>query len=116
MDTVNAMLLGRATSHRERKVFDWIKAAEIIRDRKPQIASAGLRDDWGCTGGTIYQDGKPVPVDSTYTFLASTWATPEIDIDGEVVECYRMQSEVPDWNAETYWPIEALAILIKSEG
>jgi hypothetical protein len=57
------------------------------------------------------RDGKPVPEDDTYVYLASTWATPELDIDGDVIECYRMQSETPGWDSGTYWPESARALL-----
>lgn len=88
-------------------VFDWDKAARIIRERKPKIASAGLHDDWEWTGGTIFENGKPV---EEYTFLASTWATPEIAIDGEIIDCFIMKHETK-WNEGTKWPKSALDIL-----
>jgi hypothetical protein len=88
-------------------VFDWIKAAEIIKSEKPQRVSAGLRSDWEYTGGEIYRDGEIVTDD--YTFLASTWATPEICVDGDVRDCYVVGH--PTWDAGTKWPDEALAIL-----
>ena len=111
MDTKKAFAMGQATRGNPRMVFDWKKAAELIRDRKPTEVSAGLQDDWGWTGGEIFKDGKPVPKDDTYTFLGSTWATPEIDIDGEVIDCFVMASETDGWGSKTYWPQEALDIL-----
>lgn len=90
-------------------IFDWDKAAKLIRERKPQRASAGLRGDWEYTGGIIFEDGKPVM--DYYTYLASTWATPELIMDGDIVECYRMNHEVPGWNHATKWPKSALDIL-----
>lgn len=92
-------------------VFDWTRAAELIRDRKPQQASAGLADDWEWTGGPIYRDGHPVPRQDTYTFLSSTWATPELNMDGDVVECWRLADDTPGWDSSTYWPDEALVVL-----
>lgn len=109
MNTWAAFAMGEANRGKERMVFDWDKAAKLIRERKPEWASAGLRSDWEYTGGTIYEDGKPVK--SKYTYLASTWAVPELDMDGDIVECYRMESEVPGWNEDTSWPASALAIL-----
>lgn len=92
-------------------VFDWRKAAELIRERKPERARAGLADDWEWTGGDIFADGKPVPVDDTYVYLASTWATPELDLDGEIIPCFLMISASPGWDEHTYWPQIALDIL-----
>jgi hypothetical protein len=111
MDTLQAYMNNLAAGDRELKVFDWEQAARIIRDEKPQTASAGLADDWEWTGGDIYRGGQPVPQEDTYTFLASTWATPELDVDGDVRPCWRLQSATPGWDSKTYWPPEALAVL-----
>jgi hypothetical protein len=93
-------------------VFDWDKAAKLIRERKPEEASAGLRSDWSYTGGVIYQAGDPVTTDNG-TYLASLWAEPELDMDGDVVECWRFQKDSPNWNENTKWPESALEILRK---
>lgn len=90
-------------------VFDWDKAARLIKERNARSASAGLRNDWEWTGGTIFVDGKPDK--ESYTYLASTWATPELLIDGETIDCWRYANETPDWNHETKWPESALALL-----
>jgi hypothetical protein len=111
MDSMSAFIRGDANRGKELMVFDWLKAAQLIAERRPTVASAGLAGDWEWTGGTIYRGGKPVPRDQTYTYLASTWATPELDMDGDVVPCFRMASEVPGWGSETYWPDEAVAQL-----
>ena len=50
-----------------------------------------------------------------YTYLASTWAVPELDMDGDIVECFRMGHEVPGWNSKTKWPKSALDILSAEE-
>ena len=109
MNTVGAFSMGEMNRGKEMMVFDWDKAAKLIKESGCSEASAGLQSDWEWTGGTIFADGKP-NVES-YTFLASTWATPEIDLDGDVQDCYRMESEVPDWNSGTKWPKSALKIL-----
>ena len=109
MNTLSAFAMGAANRGKELMVFDWDKAARIIKERSPEYVEAGLCGDWEWTGGCIYEDGHPVTTYSTY--LASTWAVPELDIDGEVISCYRMQSEVPGWGAKTKWPESALAIL-----
>ena len=109
MNTFAAFAMGEANRGRELMVFDWDKAAKLIKESGLKNASAGLRRDWEYTGGEIFTDGQPNLDD--YTYLASTWATPELMIDGEVVECYRMQSETPGWDSDTKWPESALAIL-----
>ena len=93
MDSLNAFAMGQAHRHKESMVFDWNKAAHLIRENKANSASAGLRDDWEYTGGDILENGKPVSKDDTYTYLASTWATPELQMDGELIDCFKMQSE-----------------------
>jgi hypothetical protein len=115
MDTLTAFAMGEANRFRERMVFDWIKAAQIIAERNPAEAVAGLSSDMEWTSGTIWRDGIPVPKENTYTYLASTWATPVLEIDGEEIPCFRMESETPNWNESTYWPEEARAALGVSE-
>jgi hypothetical protein len=97
------------------KVFDWDKAAQIIKERKAADASAGLSMDWEWTGGVIFRDGKPMPKEKTYVYLASLWATPELEIDSEIIDCWKWQEDTPGWGANTYWPASALKIL-ESEG
>ena len=108
MNTMQAFIMEEMNRGNEMMVFDWDKAARIIAERKPIFAAAGLSGDWEWTGGTIYEDGEPVFDD--YTYLASTWATPELDIDGEIIDCYVMESET-EWNEDTKWPKSALVIL-----
>ncbi len=109
MDTLSAFAKGEANRGKPLMVFDWNKAAKLIKEKKPTIVSAGVRDDWEWTGGEIYKDGKIVKDGGTY--LSSTWAVPEIDIDGEVKECYIMESENKQWGAFTVWPDSAEKIL-----
>ena len=96
------------------KVFDWDKAARIIKEQGITEADAGLSEDFGNTGGTILENGKPII--ESYTYLASTWATPVLvtsDLDDGLTEipCYIMQSQT-EWNAKTKWPQSALNILM----
>lgn len=117
MDTMSAFLMGQANRGKELMVFDWDRAAEIIRDKKPKWAVAGLQHDMEWTSGPIYEDGLPVTDSDTY--LSSTWATPilEIKIGDEVEEipCFRMQHEVPEWGSDTNWPHSAMEILAKGK-
>lgn len=111
MDTLAAFAKGQANLGKELMVFDWDRAAEIIKERGATSAAAGLSQDWEWTGGEILKDGKPVPEDETYVYVASTWATPELEIGGEIIDCYRMESETDGWDAKTYWPKSARSIL-----
>lgn len=108
---MSAFMMGQANQGKELMVFDWIKAAKRIKEVKPETASAGLAGDWEYTGGDIWGNGKPIPRNETYTYLASTWATPELNMDGEIEDCYKMQSETPNWDSGTYWPKEARKII-----
>lgn len=94
------------------KVFDWDKAARIIKERNPQRAAAGLREDWFWTGGTIWRDGKICTDEPPY--LLSYWATPIIILefeDGEEeIECW-MQADESEWDEDTNWPESARKIL-----
>lgn len=110
MNTLAAFAIGEANRGKTLMVFDWDKAAKLIAERKPVVARAGLRGDWEYTGGEIYREGKPVMDD--YTYLSSTWATPELDMDGEIVDCYLMEYEA-EWDEKTKWPQSALDILLE---
>ena len=108
MDMISAFARNMMLQGGDERVFDWDKAAQLIKESGYKDASAGLRDDWEETGGSIFSEGKP---DDGHTYLASAWAIPEIEIDGEIIPCFRMQSEKPEWDAETKWPQSALDIL-----
>jgi len=95
------------------KTFDWDKAAEIIVERGVTEASAGLSEDWEWTGGPIFENGKPVAEEDTYVYLTSIWATPELDINGELIDCWKYSEE----NTEAeYWPESALNKLADAKG
>ena len=111
MDTLSAFFKGEASRGNSMMVFDWHKAARIIKENKPCQAAAGLQSDWEWTGGPIFDSGEIVPKDDTYTYLESTWAIPELEIDGVIQDCYIMSDDSPGWNAGTYWPDSARAIL-----
>ena len=115
MDTEKAFAMGKANKGKELMVFDWSKAAKLIAEQKPNTASAGLHDDWEYTGGKIYKNGKPVKKEDTYTYLSSTWAEPELDMDGVIFPCFIMKSEKPEWDSDSYWPKEALEIINKNK-
>jgi hypothetical protein len=118
MDSPSAFIYGRMTRNDPPRVFDWVKAAQLIRDRflsgNLEVASAGLRDDWEYTGGKIFENGSPIPEEDTYTYLSSTWAIPELSLDGDIFECWVWKKDFPDWNSGTYWPEEALQVLNSS--
>lgn len=106
---MTAFAMGERNRGKEMMIFDWDKAAELIRERNPESASAGLSGDWEWTGGEIFRGGQIV--EDSYTYLGSTWATPLLDLDGEQIECYRMQSKTPGWDTDTKWPESARSII-----
>ena len=116
MNSLIAFAMGESNRGKELMVFDWDKAAQIIKDSVATYASAGLRGDWEWTGGdwewtggTIFKDGEIVTDD--YTYLSSTWAVPELFIDGDFIPCYKMERETPGWGCTTKWPHSAIKIL-----
>jgi hypothetical protein len=109
MDTLRAFGMGEANRGNEPMVFDWDKAARRIKESGADNASAGLSGDWEWTGGSILENGKPD--NDSYTYLSSTWATPELSIDNVREDCYKMKSETDGWDAGTKWPDSALKIL-----
>lgn len=111
MTNINVFAMGQANRGKEQMVFDWLKAAQLIKEAKPVIAGAGLAGDWDYTGGTIFENNAPVNKDDSYTYLSSDWATPELEMDGLRQDCYQMQSALPDYGAKTFWPEDALEVL-----
>lgn len=103
-----AFAKGAANKGKEKRVFDWISAAKKIKEKKPQIAEAGLQGDFEYTSGTIYEDGEVLRSRSCY--LASNWATPILVMDDEVYECFLMEEQT-EYDQNTMWPEEALAII-----
>jgi hypothetical protein len=101
------MMEGRANT--PLRIFDWDKAAQLLATHGAVEAYAGLNGDWNWTAGQILTDGKPET--DHYTYLASWWATPQIEIDGNRYDCFVEESETCTWDAETKWPESALAIL-----
>ena len=109
MDTLSAFAMGKANRGKEMRVFDWNKAAQIIKDRGCREASAGLSSDLEWTEGTIFENGQPLK-ERVGAYLASTWAKPVLVIDGEEIDCWIMESQTDGWDAYTHWPESALAI------
>lgn len=110
MDTMTAFMMGEMNRDKPMKVFDWNKAASIIKEKGIEDADAGLIEDWFATGGTILSDGKIVSEDDTYVYLVSTWATPVLRYGGTSEECYIMEDDVPkEWDGDSgvYWPKSA---------
>jgi len=112
MDSMSAFAMGQLHRNDPAMVFDWDKAAKLIKQYNASEASAGLKGDWEWTGGTIFQNGKPLTSD--YTFLESTWAIPQIEIDGMKKDCWKPK-EGSGWDSDTKWPESALAILNSKE-
>lgn len=96
-------------------VFDWNKAASLIREARATNASAGLAGDWEFTGGPILEDGEPVDPEFTSLWLSSFWAEPQLMLEGELVECWLLAEDSPGWAEDTYWPDSARAILAGRE-
>ena len=111
MNTVEACARRDANKDKDGYVFDWDRAARRIKESNCKEAGAGLKNDWEWTGGTIFANGKPVPRSETYTYLASSWCIPELELDGVKEDCFLRESQAPTWDSGTYWPDSALAIL-----
>lgn len=113
MDLLQAFAMGEANRGKSLKVFDWNKAALLIKERGITEASAGLAGDWEWTGGEILVDGKPTT--DSYTYLASTWATPKLRTPDEDIDCFIMEEDVPEaWGdrfSDIKWPKSAIEIL-----
>lgn len=113
MDAMAAFARGEEARKRgaRTKVFDWDKAARLIKEGGHSRASAGLAEDWFATSGLILAGGEPLDAEETYVYLASVWATPTLEVGGESVACWVWADDKPDWSAYTLWPESAVAIL-----
>lgn len=112
------MVVGMTKSRPERgkfKVFDWTRAANLIKFHQPKRAEAGLAQDWGLTCAVIWRNGEPVKENDGQMYLESFWATPIIVFeDGKEVECWVHADDIPageEWDASTMWPQSSLAIV-----
>jgi hypothetical protein len=103
MKTSQAIVRAAINKDKPLMVFDWVKAAKIIKEKKPKVATAGLLDDEEWTAGIIYKDGKIVT--DEYTHLSSTWATPVLIIKDKKIPCYTFDTK---WDHDTKWPEEAV--------
>lgn len=109
MNTMEAFMMAEENQGNESRIFDWERAARLIRKHKPRIALAGLDEDWSYTSGTIWEDGNPIR--DNYCYLKSVCATPVLYLDAERIPCWRMASQAPEWDECTLWPDSALNIL-----
>ncbi len=107
----------RSNNNNPFKVFDWDRAAKIIKEKyelhSDLVAEAGLQGDWDYTGGVIFEKGKPV--DYNYTYLKSNWAIPTLILswDGkeqEELECFTYVNE-SRFDSGSTWDTTSLDIL-----
>lgn len=101
MDSMSAFARGEANRGKPQMVFDWDKAVKIILANGYKNCGAGLDSDYEYTAGTILFEGNTYDEDCTY--LASTWAKPQLIIYSdphsglyeyeEVIDCYIMDNE-----------------------
>jgi len=112
MNTIEAFARGEAArvAGNKMKAFDWDKAAEIIKERQPEEAGAGLATDYEWTHGSIYKNGVIIPEDETYVYLSSVWATPMLTLNHfeEELPCWKWENEDKSFG---YWPESARKIL-----
>ena len=106
----------RSKNNNPQKAFDWIKAANIIKERLQEhpdlIAEAGLQGDWDFTGGVIFEQG--LPTNDDFTYLSSNWAIPTLILtwDGEEqeeIECFVIGND--KYDSRSKWDEESLNVL-----
>ena len=104
MDFYGGIIQGPSKQRtKEPRVFDWAKAAELIKIHNITDAKAGLKEDWTYTSGDILINGKRPNKNDVYLFLGSEWATPILMDMGthKEYECWRYEEtgKFEDW-----WP------------
>lgn len=108
----------RGKNRNQQKVFDWDKAAELIKKYYKEdsniVVEAGLDGDWDYTGGIIFEESKPTT--EHYTYLSSNWAIPILWI--KFSNSNKEDEEIPCWitgntrfNSESKWDEQSLKIL-----
>src|ERR1044072_2993968 len=116
MDTQQAFKNGQDNRGKTYKIFDWVKAAQIIVDNDIKNAVAGLDQDFEWTADMILENGKPLH--DGYSYLWSTWATPIlVDADTEKeYDCYCTEDNKPrHYDKKSKWDEESLDILKKGK-
>src|SRR5688500_10007196 len=106
-----SFMTGLMSGRRPMMIFDWDEAASLIVDRGAETVVAGLSGDWERTSCFILRDGLPVTDHDRRPCLGSVWASPQILIGSELIDCWRHEDEVPGWDEHTVWPESARAIL-----
>lgn len=106
LNTVKAMFqFGHISKDKCDMVFDWEKAAQIIKDTRPYIAYAQLEEDWEKETRKIYQGGIPVYSETVH----SQKYRPMLVVNSEKpIPCFKMEY---DTNGMEPWPTRALNIL-----
>ena len=93
-------------------VFDWERAADLLRKRRPRaayVSMVGKRER--STPVLIYKDGEIVH-DSLYGWgYYDAFDTPTLLIDGDEIECFRLENTITTWALGDYWPESARRIL-----
>lgn len=111
VDPFDIFVNGFRHEKNERRVFDWNKAARVLRDRDETTCKACIIEDYNETVGFILVDGRPA-IDHPLPYLSSCWGTPCLVFEnGDSMPCWIPQSESPDWTGYTYWPESARNIL-----
>ena len=99
-------------------VFDWEKAAEIIKESSATYAEAGLLYDLTATVSAIFEEGKPVIDHKAYTFSCRDVPVLIVGDNEHIFKCakYLKPEECPDSARIAHqkfnrWTACALAIL-----
>ncbi len=108
MDTLAAYAMGQLHKNQPIKTFDWIKAANILKEHQVKNAAAYLFDDAEWTSGMILENGEPA---NGGAYLSSNWAIPMLSFDGIDKPCWVYEKDIPESLQGHEWPEEAKAIL-----
>lgn len=106
--------ISEATQHDGLMVFDWHKAAKLIKKKKATYAHVHLEGS-EVNNGWIFYDGSYEHDEVGVDHLASTWATPMLEIgDEDAIPCFIISDRREGgWDANTMWPDSAKKIIGK---
>lgn len=82
------------------KYMNWKKVQQIVDKNPNSVIYAGLQEDWNNTSGLIFARGEYY---DGYVYVASSWATPIVDVDGEEIECWTYEKTKEGSGRPSWW-------------